>query len=166
MAKHSLKAALMTLVMMMSLLSGCFGQPIGGAKEWVEGGVFEFEQGTPVGTWYHFPGAIDATNESALAAANISANFTANNTPYFTEGSYYGIGFTTFEPTMGITSADNLYISSWGNGPAGSTAVVQCSGLIEMKNLSDYSCVNVYDPLTPVPNSTTPTSMSTNGQTG
>ena len=156
MAKHSLKAALMTLVMMMSILSGCFGLSDGGTKEWVEGGVFEFEQGTPVGTWYHFPGAIDATNESALAAANISANFTANNTPYFTEGSYYGIGFTTFEPTMGITSADNLYISSWGNGPAGSTAVVQCSGLIEMKNLSDYSCVNVYDPLTPVPNSNDP----------
>ena len=155
MAKRSLKAALLTLVMMLSLLSGCYHSTYE-AEEFVEGGTFEFEQGIPVGTWYHFSGRIDATNESALAAANITANFTGNNTPYFTQGSYFGIGMTTFEPTIGITSADNLYISSWGNGPAGSTAVVQCSGLIEMKNLSEYSCVNTYDPLLPVANSNDP----------
>ena len=72
--------------------------------------------------------------------------------PFWTQGSYYGIGLTTFEPTMGITSSDNLYMSSYGNGPAGSTAIVQCSGLIEMTSLSDYSCANTYDPISPVPN--------------
>ena len=57
---------------------------------------------------------------------------------------------------MGITSSDNLYMSSYGNGPAGSTAIVQCSGLIEMTSLSDYSCANTYDPISPVPNSNDP----------
>ena len=31
-------------------------------------------------------------------------------------GTYYGIGMTTFEPTIGVTSLDNLYMTSWGNG--------------------------------------------------
>ena len=111
MVKRSLKATLLTLVMLTSLLSGCFGNTEEPEIEKVPG-IFDFEQGIPDGTWYHFAGGINATNESAVAAANISSNFTGNNTPYFTQGSYYGIGFTTFEPTMGITSMDNLYISS------------------------------------------------------
>ena len=57
---------------------------------------------------------------------------------------------------MGITSTGDLYISSWGNGPSGSTAIVQCSGLVELQSLSDYSCENVYDPITPIPNSNDP----------
>ena len=47
-------------------------------------------------------------------------------------------------------------MTSWGNGPLGSTAIVQCSGLIGMTNLSDYSCEDTYDPLLPVPNSNDP----------
>ncbi|GIS43256.1 MAG: hypothetical protein Ct9H90mP16_03260 [Candidatus Poseidoniales archaeon] len=58
--------------------------------------------------------------------------------------------------TLGITSDDNLYMTSWGNGAAGSTAIVQCTGLIEMTNLSDYSCNDVYDAIVPVPNSNDP----------
>ena len=56
---------------------------------------------------------------------------------------------STFEPTIGITSMDNIYMSSWGNGPSGSTAVIRCSGLIEMTALSEYSCENVYNPALP-----------------
>jgi hypothetical protein len=63
---------------------------------------------------------------------------------------------STFEPTIGVTSNDNLFISSWGNGPAGSTAIVRCSGLIEMQNTTDYVCENTYDPTFPVANSNDP----------
>ena len=45
---------------------------------------------------------------------------------------------STFEPTIGITSEDNLYITSWGNGDAGSTAIVQCSSLIGMIGSVEY----------------------------
>ena len=67
----------------------------------------------------------------------------------------YGIGMSTFEPTMGITETDTLFMSSYGNGPAGSTAVVACD-LIGMTEALDYSCENVYDPLLPIANSNDP----------
>jgi len=121
-----------------------------------EPGLFDFDIEIPDTTWYHYAGGINALDAVAVEQANITANLTGNNIPYWTQGSYYSIGMTTFEPTMGITSNDNLYMTSWGNGPAGSTAIVQCSGLIEMKNLSDYNCENVYDPISPVPNSNYP----------
>ena len=121
-----------------------------------EPGIFDFNREIPETTWYHYAGGINALDDVAVAQANITVNLTGNNVPFWTQGSYYGIGMTTFEPTMGITTNDNLYMSSWGNGPAGSTAIIQCSGLIEMKNLSDYNCANVYDPISPVPNSNDP----------
>ena len=108
-----------------------------------EPGIFDFGEDIPETTWYHYSGGINALDI-------VNDNLTGNNIPFWTQGSYYGIGLTTFEPTMGITTNDNLYMTSWGNGPAGSTAIVQCTGLIEMKNLSDYNCTNVYDPISPV----------------
>ncbi|MDP6334543.1 MAG: sialidase family protein, partial [Candidatus Poseidoniaceae archaeon] len=121
-----------------------------------EPGIFDFNREIPETTWYHYAGGINALDNLAVEKANITANLAFNNIPFWTQGSYYGIGMTTFEPTMGITTNDNLYMTSWGNGPAGSTAIVQCTGLIEMKNLSDYNCANVYDPISPVPNSNDP----------
>ena len=100
-------------------------------------------------TWYHFPGGIDAVG-------NESFEFNDRNIPFQASGTYYGIGMSTFEPTMGITDAGNLYMTSWGNGPLGSTAIVQCTGLTDLVELSGYSCQNVYDPLVPVPNSNDP----------
>ncbi len=148
------RAALLVLLMLTASLSGCFGEDEKAPP--VEDKPFSFDRDIPSTTWYHYAGGIDALNASAVAAANITANLTGDNLPYWTKGSYYGIGMTTFEPTIGITSSDNLYMTSWGNGPAGSTAIVQCTGLIEMTNISDYSCVNVYDPIAPVPNSNDP----------
>ena len=145
----------LTLLMLCSVLSGCFG-----TEEKViidDSSPFDFDRPISNTTWYHYSGGVDALNETAVLEANITANLTGNNLPFWTNGSYYGIGLSTFEPTMGITSNDNLYMSSWGNGLAGSTAIVQCSGLIGMENLSDYSCVDVYDPpLLPVANSNDP----------
>ena len=114
-----------------------------------EPGIFDFGRDIPDTTWYHYSGGINALELS-------NTNLSGANMPFWTQGSYYGIGLTTFEPTMGITSNDNLYMTSWGNGPAGSTAIIKCTGLIEMKNLSDHSCENVYDPISPVPNSNDP----------
>ncbi len=144
----------LTLLMLCSALSGCFGEeekPIP-----IEPKPFSFDRDIPETTWYHYDGAVDATDESAVMAANITSNLTSENAPFWTYGSYYGIGMSTFEPTIGITSADNLYMSSWGNGVGGATAVVQCTGLIEMTNISDYSCADVYDPPIPVVSSNDP----------
>jgi len=140
--------------MFTSLFAGCFGNDAKpespGANE------FDFGEDIPATTWYHYAGGIDATDSTAVKEANITANLTGENLPIWASGSYYGIGMTTFEPTMGITSDDNLYMSSWGNGAAGSTAIVQCTGLIEMTDLAGFSCQDVYDPFAPVPNSNDP----------
>jgi hypothetical protein len=140
--------------MMISSLAGCFGDEE--VEIIVETSPFDFEREIPSTTWYHYSGGINALNTSAVSDANITANFTESNYPIWTNGSYYGIGMSTFEPTIGITSADNLYMSSWGNGVGGATAVVKCTGLIEMTNLSDYSCADVYEPLIPVISSNDP----------
>ncbi len=144
----------LTLLMISASLSGCLGSD----EETIQTEKSPFDFGQPIAntTWYHYSGGIDALNESAVLTANITVNLTGDNTPFWTSSSYYGIGLSTFEPTIGITSDDNLYMTSWGNGAVGSTAIVQCSGLIEMSNLSDYSCVDVYDPIIPVPNSNDP----------
>ena len=118
--------------------------------------IFDFLNPIPETTWFHYSGAVDALDSESIESANLTVDLSGDNVPFWTQGSYYGIGMTTFEPTMGITSSDNLYMSSYGNGPAGSTAIVQCTGLIGMTDLSDYSCVNVYDPISPVPNSNDP----------
>ena len=62
---------------------------------------------------------------------------------------------TTFEPTMGITQTDTMVMSSYGNGPGGSTAVISCD-LIGMYETLSYTCENVYDPLLPIVNSNDP----------
>ena len=146
--KNKQIAILLTILMGAAPLAGCFG-----ANEITEtadedGGFFAFEQGLNPTTWYHYPGGMNAMNNtSALNGENI---------PFYSQGTYYGTGYSTFEPTMGITSTDNIYFSSYGNGPAGSTAIVQCSNMIEMTSLSDFTCQNVYGPVLPVANSNDP----------
>ena len=155
MASRGSLAVVLILMMSLQMLSGCFGnaEP---KPEVVDDDPFAFDKPIPDNVWYHYAGAVDATSQKAISETNLTVNLSGNNLPFWAEGSYYSIGMTTFEPTIGITSADNLFISSWGNGPAGSTAMVRCSGLIEMQNLSDYSCENTYDPLFPVANSNDP----------
>ena len=57
---------------------------------------------------------------------------------------------------MGITESDTLFMSSYGNGPAGSTAVVACD-LISMTATVDYSCERLR-PIFPMQTTTTLTS--------
>ncbi len=145
-------AVLLTLLMLASSLSGCFGGDDGPAK--VEDSPFDFEQEVPVTTWYHYANATNALNSSHMV--NGSSILTGNNTPFYSIGTYYGIGMSTFEPTIGSTADGNVFMSSWGNGPSGSTAVVKCEGLNDMVTAVEYSCANIYDAVPPVPNSNDP----------
>ena len=141
-------ALLMTALMSLMPLAGCFGADEFNEQEESEGGVFDFAEQLGKTTWYHYPGGANAMNNTSALVGN--------NIPYFSQGTYYATGYSTFEPTMGITSTDNIYFTSYGNGPQGSTAIVQCTNMIEMKNLSDFSCENVYGPVLPVANSNDP----------
>jgi len=135
-------AGCMILLMLAPMISGCFaGNTVEEKKE-----SSPFDNLCPDGiannTWYHYPGAVNAL--SAPHMINGTSILQGENVPMCTKGTYYGIGFSTFEPTIGITSADNLYMTSWGNGPGGSTAIIRCTDMIEMVDVSSYSCENTY----------------------
>ena len=135
-------AGCMILLMLAPMISGCFaGNTVEEIKE-----SSPFDNLCPDGmannTWYHYPGAVNAL--SAPHTINGTSILQGENVPMCTKGTYYGIGFSTFEPTIGITSADNLYMTSWGNGPGGSTAIIRCTDMIEMVDVSSYSCENTY----------------------
>ncbi|SVB89865.1 uncharacterized protein METZ01_LOCUS242719, partial [marine metagenome] len=144
---------MLVLLMISAPLGGCFGE-----EDVVVEEKSVFEELCPDGiannTWYHYSNATDATKVSDIF--NGTSVLIGNNAPACASGTYYGIGMTTFEPTIGVTSADNLYMTSWGNGAAGSTAIVRCSGLIGMINVSEYSCEDVYSAFLPVANSNDP----------
>ena len=142
--------------MIMAPLGGCFREEVLVQEQ---DGVFDNlcqENGGTISntTWYHYENATDATKVSDLFDG--TSILVGDNVPVCAVGTYYGIGMTTFEPTIGVTSLDNLYITSWGNGPAGSTAIVRCSGMVSMSNISEYVCEDVYSALLPVPNSNDP----------
>ena len=139
------RAVLLAALMVSMSLSGCFGEAEV-EEEAVVSSVWTFER--PELTWYHFPDAVDVWGDD-------SVDLSGRNMPYPAEGTYYSIGMSTFEPTMGITQSDTLFMSSYGNGPAGSTAVVACD-LIGMTGTLDYTCENVYDPFFPIANSNDP----------
>ena len=122
-------AHLLVVLMLSSSLSGCLWW---GEDEIVEEetGPFNFDQETPFTTWYHYPGtvsepwAVDATDAVAVAAANITANLSGNSTPYFANATYYGTGFDTFEPTIGVTSSGAIFFTSW-NGLGDGTHIIR-----------------------------------------
>lgn len=138
---------LFTLVLLSTqILSGCFGdEPV---KEVVE-------ESTPLDglfsptTWYHYPGAVNASNDTIGYA-----NLTGNSTPYPTIGTYYGIGDTTFEPTIGVTSTGGIHFSSFGG--AGSGTMVYTS----MDQGQTWTNMGPFNPILPdvgqVPSSNDP----------
>ncbi len=76
---------------------------------------FEFHAPAPNGTYYHFDGGLDASEHWM----NLSANLTGANLPYWANGTYYGIGVHTFEPTIGVTSTGTLFMTSHNSAPVG-----------------------------------------------
>ena len=129
------------LLVLSSMVSGCF------SKESNEMGGIDsfFDEICPDGfannSWYHFPNSTDIF--SMDESFDLNSILIGENIPICAKGTYYGIGVSTFEPTIGITSQDNLFMTSWGNGPGGSTAIIRCSNMIEMTSL-DYVCENTY----------------------
>ena len=106
------------LLMIVPTLSGCFaGEKIENIEE---SGPFSFEEGEiSMTTWYHYPGtvsnpiAVDATNPDAVLGANLSVNLSGDNIPYYASGTYYGTGWDTFEPTLGITSSGAIFFTNY-----------------------------------------------------
>ena len=139
-----------TFLLVFSSLAGCLNPDDNRATPSGES-QFDFGRKIPTTTFYHFAGAQDA---SEGWIQNGSSILTGNNVPHFAQGTYYGIGMTTFEPTVGVTQAGNIYMASWGNGANGATAIVQCTNMVSMTNISDYSCTDVGPPW--VPNSNDP----------
>ena len=122
-------AHLLVLLMLSSTISGCLWWGEDDIDE-EETGPFDFEQEVPITTWYHYPGtvsepwAVDATDSAAVSAANITANLSENSTPYFANATYYGTGFDTFEPTIGVTSSGAIFFTSW-NGLGDGTHIIR-----------------------------------------
>ena len=122
-------APILVLLMLSSTIGGCLW--------WeeeeeivIEGGPFSFDQDRPITTWYHYAGsvsapwAVDATDQGAVSAANITANLSGNSTPYFANATYYGTGFDTFEPTIGITGSGAIFFTNW-NGLGDGTHIIR-----------------------------------------
>jgi len=70
---------------------------------------FGFDEPIPDTTFYNFEGRVDA----AKALSNGTAELTGDNIAFWAEGTYYGIGTTTFEPTIGSTSSGALFMTSY-----------------------------------------------------
>ena len=93
-------------------------------------GPFDFGRSPPSTTWYHYAGTlanpwpVDATNPSAVLNANITADLTGANIPYFTNATYYGTGFDTFEPTIGVTGSGAIFFTNW-NGAGEGTHIIR-----------------------------------------
>ncbi len=73
-----------------------------------EEGPFDFNETIPITTFYHYENAVNALD------FNETVNLTGDNTPFWTQGTYYGIGTTTFEPTIGVTSTGSLFMTNYG----------------------------------------------------
>ena len=123
---------LLTLViafLLTPVMSGCL-EPEDKRTIVEEPSIFDFGRLNPITTWYHYAGtfsrpyAVDATNESAILDANISVDLTGNNMPYFTNATYYGTGYDTFEPTIGITASGAIFFTSW-NGLGDGTHIIR-----------------------------------------
>ena len=95
-----------------------------------ESGPFDFGRTQPITTWYHYPGTVDepwavnATDSLAVLKSNITDNLIGNNIPYFANATYYGTGFDTFEPTIGITGSGSIFFTSW-NGLGDGTHIIR-----------------------------------------
>ncbi|HJM81466.1 MAG TPA: hypothetical protein QF397_01775, partial [Candidatus Poseidoniia archaeon] len=83
-------------------LSGCLG-PEDNRIQIEEPTPFDFASPVPGTTYYHFDGARNATEFYEINGTSV---LYGNNIPIFSQGTYYSIGMSTFEPTVGVTSND------------------------------------------------------------
>ena len=98
-------AMLVLLTMIAPTLVGCFGKDEPSVVK--EPSVFDFDQPIANNTFYHFS---NWTN--ALDMSNDELNLSGNMTPIWALGTYYGTGYDTFEPTIGVTSSGTLVFTN------------------------------------------------------
>ena len=122
-------ALMMVGVILCSSLTGCFASE--STIDITEDNIFSFSEGEiPITTWYHFAGSvnrpwtIDATNSFEVNSANLTFNLSGFNVPYYTSGTYYGTGWDTFEPTIGITSSGAIFFTNY-NGLGDGTHIIR-----------------------------------------
>jgi len=153
MGQRRFLSALLVLAVIMPLFSGCFGSEEV-VNEIIEDGPFSFSENLPMETFYHYAGGINALNQSVVDAANITANLTGNNTPFYANGTYFGIGFTTFEPTLGITSTGSMFFTNY-RGTGDGTHIIKGTNYGQ-----DWEDVGPFNPVFPttgqVPSSNDP----------
>ncbi len=114
--------ALILVSMMMPSFSGCFSEPE--VEEVVLKNPFDdFQNEIPITTFYHFPNGtwINGTEDMYF---NGSLVLEGNNSPFFAEGTYYSVGYTTFEPTLGITSSGAIFFTHF-NGLGEGTHIIR-----------------------------------------
>ena len=130
------RALFLSLMVVTLSLSGCFGEDEASmsAQE-----PTPFDSLPSTTTWYHYPGGINATNASIGFE-----NLTGNSTPFPALGTHYGIGDTTFEPTIGVTSTGGIHYSSFGG--AGSGTMVYSS----MDQGQTWTNMGPFNPILPI----------------
>ena len=96
-------------------------------------------------TSYHFPGSPSSTEAiDATTATDLWVNLTGNNTPISAEATYYGIGHTTFEPTIGVTSDGTIVFTNYGGTGTG-TQIIR-----SMDQGQTWENVGPFNPVFPV----------------
>ena len=131
-SRHAL-AILVLGLLLAQPLAGCFGDDEVEVKE-EPYTPFGFEYGNT--TWYHYPGGINAHNAS-LGWDNL----TGNNTPFPANATYFGIGDTTFEPTIGITSSGAIHFSSYGGTGSGTMVITSTDQGLTWTNMGPFNPV-------------------------
>ena len=119
----------LVLLLVAPTLMGCFGGDDTKAKK-VEH-PFDFEEAIAPGVWYHFGGSPDAQNATDLLnASQMSAGgfnlemLNGSNVPVWANGTYYGTGFDTFEPTLGVLSDGTIVFTNY-NGLTKGTQIIR-----------------------------------------
>ena len=121
-------STLMVLLLILPALMGCFGEDAKPPAK-VEH-PFGFDEAIASGVWYHLGGSpsdlnvTNILNESQMSERGFSMDmFNGSNVPYWTNGTYYGTGFDTFEPTIGILSDGTIVFTNWGGTGTGTMII-------------------------------------------
>ncbi|MDA0878118.1 MAG: sialidase family protein [archaeon] len=117
MRTSGLRSAALALLVLSATLSGCFGSDDDGIDVGKAVNPFTFE--VPALTFYHLPGNLTQNATDAVADASTWEWLVGNNTPFPATGTYHPIGFTTFEPTIGVTSEGTILITNYGGTGSG-----------------------------------------------
>lgn len=139
----ALRPILLALLMLLAPLSGCIGSSTMVPDDDAVRSPFSFEFSNL--TSYHFPGSPSSTEAiDATTATDLWVNLTGNNTPISAEATYYGIGHTTFEPTIGVTSDGTIVFTNYGGTGTG-TQIIR-----SMDQGQTWENVGPFNPVFPV----------------